>query len=223
MPTQPAQFTDSSALTTPRRWALPRLQEAGLIVVIVVIAAILAIGGGQIKVRGQVVNNFFRPDNLLPNVFTPMSWMAIMAVGATFVIVAGGIDISVGSIFGLAALGAAATLQNLDEAAPAWKVLPVAIVIPLGIGAACGLVNGLLVVLLRMHPFIVTLGTMSIFRGIALVSVKEGSIPSGDKLLPAAFTNNFLMHTIHYQRASGLPVNLQPVPMLIMLVCVIAG
>jgi ribose/xylose/arabinose/galactoside ABC-type transport system permease subunit len=222
-PQLPLQSRTSGSTAPARRWALPRMQEAGLIVVILIIGLTLALGGGNIRVRGQVVNNFFRPDNLLPNVFTPMSWMAIMAVGATVVIVAGGIDISVGSIFGLAALGCAAVLQNLDQSAPAWKVLPVAVVVPLGVGLICGLINGALVVYLRMHPFIVTLGTMSIFRGIALVSVREGSIPSGDKLLPDAFTNHFLMYTIQYKRASGIPVNLQPVPMIIMLACVIAG
>ena len=87
-----------------------------------------------------------------------MSWVALMALGATIVIAGGGIDISVGSIFGLAALGTAAVLQGLDENASAWLVLPVAGVVALGIGLVCGLINGAIVVGLRMHPFIVTLG-----------------------------------------------------------------
>jgi ribose/xylose/arabinose/galactoside ABC-type transport system permease subunit len=74
-----------------------------------------------------------------------------------------------------------------------------------------------------MHPFIVTLATMSIFRGIALVTVKTGSIPSGDNLLPDAFTTHFLMYTFDYKRANGLPVHLQPVPFAILLVCLIVG
>ena len=199
---------------------MPRLQEAGLIVVILLIALLLTFAGGSIVVRGQTVNNFFRLDNLLPNVFTPISWMAIMAVGVTFVIIAGGIDISVGSIFGLAALGAAAALQTLGEEAPAWKVLPIAVAVPLGIGLACGLVNGALVVGLRMHPFIVTLATMSIFRGIALVSTTSGSLPS-EGYLPNAFTRDFMTWTVKYTRAGGPPINLQPVPMIIMFIVVI--
>jgi ribose/xylose/arabinose/galactoside ABC-type transport system permease subunit len=206
------------------RWRVPRMQEAGLFVVILLISLILTIVGGKIQVRGQWVNNFFRPDNLLPNVFTPMSWMAIMALGVTSVIVAGGIDISVGSIFGLAALGCVAVLLRLPENAPAWKVLPVAFGVPLGIGLACGLLNGLLVVGLKIHPFIVTLATLSILRGIALVSTKVGSIPSGDEALPAAFTRDFMLWTVQYPRGAGAPpMILQPMPTIIMLVCLVVG
>ena len=206
--------------STARGGGMPRLQEAGLIVVIILIGLLLTFAGGDITVRGQTVNNFFRLDNLLPNVFTPISWMAIMAVGVTFVIIAGGIDISVGSIFGLAALGCAAALQGMGEEAPAWKVLPVAVAVPLAIGLGCGLVNGALVVWLRMHPFIVTLATMSIFRGIALVSTKSGSLPS-EGYLPNAFTSDFMTWTVKYTRAGGPAINLQPVPMLIMFIVVI--
>jgi len=149
--------------------------------------------------------------------------MAIMAVGLTIVIVAGGIDISVGSIFGLAALGTAAVLQNLPEDARAWLVLPVAIVVPLGIGLLCGLVNGALVVGLRMHPFIVTLGTLSIFRGIALVAVATKSLPAGDKVLPEAFTTQFMAWQFTIHRGPAPPVLLQPVPMIVMVLCVVAG
>ena len=197
----------------PRRW--PRLQEAGLLIVIILLGVGLTLGGGWFELQGQSVNKFLRPDNLLPNVFTPMSWMAIMAVGVAFVVIAGGIDISVGSIFGLAALGTAAVLQNFPENASAWKVLPLAVAVPLGIGLACGLINGMLVVGLRMHPFIVTLGTMSIFRGIALVSVKEGSLPAGERSLPWAFARDLMMYEVHYTRPNGTVASLQPVPMLI--------
>ena len=73
----------------------------------------------------------------------------------------------------LAALASAAVLQELSPDAPAWHVLPLAFAVPMGIGLLCGLVNGTLVVGLRMHPFIVTLATLSIFRGIANVSTLD--------------------------------------------------
>ena len=89
-------------------WRSPyRLQEAGLVLVILLLAALLTFGGGSVTVGGREVNNFLRVDNLVPNVATTMSWIAIMAVGATVAIAGGGIDISVGSVFGLAALGTA--------------------------------------------------------------------------------------------------------------------
>lgn len=195
-----------------------RVQEAGLLAVIVLLGLVLTFAADPITVRGQTVNNFFRLDNLIPNIATPMSWMAIMAIGVTFVIVAGGIDISVGSIFGLAALGTAAVLQRFPEDASGWVVIPVAVAVPVGIGLACGLINGALVTGLRMHPFIVTLGTLSIFRGIALVSVPTKSLPSGDLVLPECFTTHF----VSWQIKSGALL-LQPVPMLVMLVCVVGA
>jgi ribose/xylose/arabinose/galactoside ABC-type transport system permease subunit len=204
---------------------MPHLQEAGLVVVIVLIGLLLTLVPPPIEVtidgRSSTINNFLRIDNLVPNVATPMSWMAIMAVGVTFVIIARGIDISVGSIFGLAALGTAAVLQNFPEDAPAWQVIPVGIVVPLAIGLGCGLLNGALVVGLRIHPFIVTLGTMSIFRGLALVSVATKSLPSWGKSLPTAFTDHFIAWELPWEPLARY--KLQPVPMLIMLACVAAA
>lgn len=197
---------------------LLRAPETGLIIVVLLLGLLLTFASEPVSVRGQTVNNFLRLDNLIPNVATPMSWMAIMAIGVTIVIIAGGIDISVGAVFGLSALGAAAVLQNLPEHAPGWQVLPVAVLVPVAIGLTCGLVNGALVVGWRLHPFIVTLGTLSIFRGIALVSVDAKSLPAGDNVLPEAFTTRF----ISWQIDSGTLL-LQPVPMLIMLLCLVAA
>jgi len=199
------------------------MQEAGLLVVILLLGLLLTFAAEPINVRGHVVNNFFRLDNLIPNVATPMSWMAIMAIGVTFVIISGGIDISVGSIFGLAALGTAAVLQNFPDTASAWVVLPVAILVPLTIGLICGLINGAIVVGLRMHPFIVTLGTLSIFRGIALISVPAKSLPSGDKSLPEVFTTHFMSWQFIVQRGSAQPLLLQPVPMIVLLLCAVVA
>jgi ribose/xylose/arabinose/galactoside ABC-type transport system permease subunit len=146
-----------------------------------------------------------------------MSWMAIMALGATVVIVAGGIDISVGSVFGLAALATAAVLQRFEPGAPAWQTLPAALGVALLVGLLCGLLNGLLAVLLRVHPFIVTLGTLSIFRGIALVSVPEKTLPSIDAALPRSFTKEFAGWRLDLAISGGTFV--QPVPFLVMLWC----
>ena len=226
----------------PRRAGLPRMQEMGLVVVIVLLSLFLWLGSDNVErvvkekqvknAAGQVVqtlpemtvreNKFFRTANLVPSVFTVMSWMAIMALGATVVIIAGGIDISVGSIMGLAALGCAAAIQNMPENASAWRVLPVALAAPLGIGLLCGFINGAIVIWLRMHPFIVTLATMSIFRWGCLKWVKEGSLPYGDRSLPDAFTDHFIAWEVHYRKYGGRVVeSLQPMPMILMLVCMV--
>lgn len=204
-------------------WRRLWFQEAGLLVVIFLIGLLLTFASDPVTIDGHQVNNFLRADNLIPNVATTMAPIAIMAVGATIVIAAGGIDISVGSIYGLAALGVAAVLQGMPESAPAWQVLPLAVATALGVGLLCGLINGLIVVGLRMHPFIVTLGTLSIFRGIALVVVPSKSIPTADRTLPHAFTDGFMQWKWLMPRGDRPPLMLQPVPMLIMLGCVLLG
>ena len=94
-------------------------------------------------------------------------------------------------------------------------VLPIAILVPLGIGLLCGLINGGLIVSLNsLHPFIVTLGTMSIFRGLANVLPAEKTLPAAGKVLPPAFTTDFMRIEMF---------GLQPMPLIIMLICVCGG
>src|SRR5688500_17400343 len=190
-PAQPLAYQTPGA---PRRpWRLPRVQELGLLVVVLILGTILTIYGWHDARPGRP-NTFLNFDNLIDGIATPMSYYAIMAVGVTFVIITGGIDISVGAIMALAALGSAAVLQNFPVDAPAWKVLPLAVAVPLIIGTSCGLINGALVVGINLHPFIVTLGTLSIFRGLANVLpwFEAKTLPVGGKALPVAFTTRFM-------------------------------
>ena len=194
---------------------LPRMQELGLIIVILLLGAILTFRAETRTVGVTRINGFLNASNLLGGVATPMSFYAIMAVGATFVIIAGGIDISVGAIFALSALGTAAVLQHFDVDSPWFKTIPTAVAVSCGIGLLCGLFNGLLVVALRIHPFIVTLGTMAMFRSIGNANVKLKTLPAPGLTLPDSFTTNFMMY-------EPRPF-LQPMPMIIMLMCVLAG
>jgi ribose/xylose/arabinose/galactoside ABC-type transport system permease subunit len=188
-------------------------QEIGLALVVLLLAAILSIYGYHDAAPGRP-NTFLNFDNLIDGIATPMSYYAIMAVGMTFVIITGGIDISVGSIMALSALGGAAALQAMHASAPAIQVLPVAILVPLVIGLLCGAINGALIVSLDLHPFIVTLGTMSIFRGLANVLPPEKTLPAAGKSLPSAFTTHFMRMDLF---------GLEPMPLIIMLICVAAG
>ena len=120
-------------------------------VVVVVLGSILAIYGWRDAAPGRP-NTFLSFDNLIDGIATPMSYYAIMAVGVTIVIITGGIDISVGSVMALAALGGAAALQNLPADASAAVVLPIGILVPMAIGLVCGLVNGGLVTSLICTP-----------------------------------------------------------------------
>src|SRR4030088_2263592 len=95
--------------------------------------------------------------------------MLIMALGQTFVIIAGGIDLSTGFVMGLASVGAALAMSRLGNGAP------LALVVLAGFGAAliaglpAGLVNGVLIARLRVPPFIGTLGMYGIARGVGFI------------------------------------------------------
>jgi ribose transport system permease protein len=96
----------------------------------------------------------------LQTVSVHMVIVGIAAMGMTFIIISGGIDLSVGSAIALASVAVALTLKQ------GWPV-PVAIAVALATGAACGLYNSLLITLLRLPPFIATLGTLGFYRGLA--------------------------------------------------------
>ena len=103
---------------------------------------------------------FFTLRNIF-NVLQGMSTIGIMAIGATMVLVAGGLDLSVGSVMALGAV-LTARLMTYDGLNP-W----LASAAGLGAGLAFGLLNGVLVTRARIIPFIATLGTLSVGRGLA--------------------------------------------------------
>lgn len=114
--------------------------------------------------------HFLTVSNLL-NVAEQATIIAIVAAGMTFVIITGGIDLSVGSVLALAGVVMASALQR-------GLPLPLALAIGLGVGLLCGTVNGLLITVGRLPPFIATLGMMSVARGTALMFT-EGRPISG--------------------------------------------
>ncbi len=118
--------------------------------------------------------HFLTVPNLL-NVAQQTSINAIVAVGMTFVIISGGIDLSVGSIVAFSGVALGAALQG-------GQALPVALAIALGIGVTCGLVNGAIISWGGLPPFIVTLGMMSIVRGAALVFTEGRPVSGFDPL-----------------------------------------
>ncbi len=107
---------------------------------------------------------FLTVSNLL-NVAQQISINAIIAVGMTFVIITAGIDLSVGSLVAFSGVVLASVLQ-------AGVPLPIAILVGLGVGLSCGMINGLLITQGRIPPFISTLGMMSVARGAALLYTK---------------------------------------------------
>jgi ribose transport system permease protein len=114
--------------------------------------------------------HFLTVSNLL-NVLEQTAINAIVAVGMTFVIISGGIDLSVGSILAVSGIALGIALQSGAGA-------PLAIALALAVGTVCGLANGALVTFGRLPPFIATLGMMSVARGAALM-LAEGRPISG--------------------------------------------
>lgn len=107
-------------------------------------------------------NLFLTRDNLL-TLLRQVSFNAIMAAGVSVVIITAGIDLSIGSVWAFSSVVMAHLCVNANWA---WQQ---AMIAGLGVGLLCGLVNGLGVTLLRLPPFVATLGMMSIARGLAEV------------------------------------------------------
>ena len=131
--------------------------------------------------------HFLTVSNLL-NVLEQTALNAVVAVGMTFVIISGGIDLSVGSVLAFAGIVLALALESGMPA-------PLAITIALVMGSACGLLNGLLITVGRLPPFIATLGMMSVARGAALM-LAEGRPISG-------FSEGF--RALATERVLGIP------------------
>jgi ribose transport system permease protein len=123
---------------------------------------------------GALVNPDFLSLSNLTNVVTRSAFIAIIAVGATFVIAGGGLDLSVGSMAAFVAGAMILILNGLGTADAATLALGMGAA--LGLGVACGLANGLIVTMGRIEPFIVTLGTMGIFRALIIYLAAGGTI-----------------------------------------------
>jgi ribose transport system permease protein len=104
---------------------------------------------------------FISGYNLI-NIVLQASVTAILAIASTFVIITAGIDLSIGSMLAVSAVVCA---LSLTKGAP----YPIAILLALSTGVGLGLINGLIVMLSGIAPFIVTLGTMSVYSGLALI------------------------------------------------------
>jgi ribose transport system permease protein len=115
---------------------------------------------GLVLVFSFVSDAFFSVGNGI-TVALQVTSIAYLGIGATCVIITGGIDLSVGSILALSGVIAA-------MATKAGVPVPVAMLAGLLVGALCGLINGLCVTVLKLPPFIATLGMMLVARGVAL-------------------------------------------------------
>ena len=214
------------------------LQEGGLLLVILLLGLVLTLFGGTVRMpdlrknaegeteRVVVQKNKFLNARNLTQLAKDTSFIAIMAVGATFVIISGGIDLSVGAVYALASVLGAMVFRlygpngpyafhgqnpgDTDTAMALWFAVPLGMLTCIGVATLCGLLNGAMIVLLKVHPFIITLGTMAIYRGIAFV-ITTGQSVGG---FPTAFSQ-----LVRWEAFGSLRL----VPLLVTLLATILG
>lgn len=149
-------------------YKISNLNEIGIIIFLVVIIA-------AVSIRNPI---FLTLDNI-HDISLDVAILAIVAVGEMLVILTGGIDISLGSGIGLSGMVVALLLMNNPAIPPIVAILMGGI-----FGAVLGVINGALIVKVKIPPIITTLGTMSIFRGLTFVVnyiVNQGKWVGADK------------------------------------------
>ncbi|WP_447384406.1 ABC transporter permease subunit [Streptococcus pseudopneumoniae] len=137
------------------------MSELTTVIALIILMAVITI----------INSNFLTANNLL-NLLLQVTSNALIAFGMTFVILTGGIDLSVGSILALSSALTAGLLES-------GMTVTLAILISLILGCILGMMNGLLISYGKLAPFIVTLATMTIFRGATLVYTNGNPITKG--------------------------------------------
>lgn len=193
-----SEFTNVRSVSWHRRGFFAG-QTAYVTLAFVVITALVALLAG----------NFATPQNL-QNISRNFSYIALISLGMTVVIVTGGIDLSVGSVTALVAVSTMVAMKWLSTtfvAAVPFADLVLPILFGLALAALIGLANGLLIARVGLSAFVTTLGSLSICRGLTYVITQgRGQSPSGPDVASfLALTNG---------RVGGLPV-----PVIYMLVC----
>jgi ribose transport system permease protein len=151
-----------------------------------------------LAVVGMLINPDFLSATNITNVVTRSAFIAIIAVGATFVISSGGLDLSVGS---MAAFVTGIMIMFMNALVPSMgaNAIIAGMALVLCVGALAGLFNGLIVTVGKIEPFIVTLGTMGIFRALITFMSDGGTIPI-DRSLRDPF------RPVYYGNLLGIPI-----------------
>ena len=168
-----AETTKSGGLGHGWRLALSALERYGVVIAFVALFGYNAITQSD---------TFLKPENLR-NLLNQNAAIGVIAVGMTLVIIAGGIDLSVGAVMAFGAAVGMLTMNALFEGG-GNEVIAVIVGLATGIalGAACGLLNGLLVTIGRIPAFIVTLAGLIGFRSVTLAIAEGGEIRAANGL-----------------------------------------
>jgi ribose transport system permease protein len=151
-------------------------------------------------IAGTLLNSDFATVDNAMNVLTRTAFIGIIAVGMCFVIISGGIDLSVGSMAALIA-GCMILLMNalLPRGLPPVAIVALGMAFALVLGALFGMAHGLLITRGRIEPFIVTLGTLGIFRAY-LTYFADGGAITLDNTLSDAYS------PVYYASLLGVPI-----------------
>lgn len=215
-----SESTSQTATSTRRGGALRRLvaligaDNLSLMFALVVLILLITVVSGWFGLSGG--NKFFSWQNLMNSLAQAIVIVGLLAIGETVVIVAGALDISVGSIASVGSVVAASVLVGVGVGAT-FSFLPtgnvfVAVMAGIIAGALCGVVNGLIVTQLRVNPIIATLGTLAAFAGFAFLLVPEGkpvgvlTQPDFTWLAQGRFLTGVSVPTLGGGKWTGIPV-----------------
>jgi len=160
---------------------LLRFRELGI-----VLALVLVVGATTID------NHLFLSVTSIQQLLSGASIIALLAIGETIVIVTRNVDLSIGSVLGITAYAVGVLYRDHPH-----TPLVVVFLVALGIGAACGIVNGVVVTVARVPSLVVTLGTLYIIRGI------DGAWAGGNQVNASMLPNSF--NKIGYGTIAGIP------------------
>ncbi|WP_300000888.1 ABC transporter permease [uncultured Cedecea sp.] len=148
------------------------MHKYGIVIAFFVLCLIVSLIGEYQVSQGVWSSNYFLSNENMLIVLRQVSINGILAIGMTFVIIAAGVDLSVGSVLALSGIVAARFATNnaglsIGDTANA-VMLP--LIVALGIGIICGLINGTVLARYRLQPFIVTMGMLSAARGMSMLT-----------------------------------------------------
>ncbi|WP_428979259.1 ABC transporter permease [Erwinia pyri] len=148
------------------------MHKYGIIIAFFVLCLIVAAIGEVQVAKGAWSSNYFISNENMLIVLRQVSINGILAIGMTFVIITAGVDLSVGSVLALSGIVAARFATNNSGLAigDTAHAVMMPLIIALGIGIVCGLINGTVLARYRLQPFIVTMGMLSAARGLAMLT-----------------------------------------------------
>ena len=151
-------------------------------------------------ILGTLINPSFMSEGNISNILTRSAFIGIIAVGATFVITAGGIDLSVGSMAAVISGLMIIIMDTLiDVTGVTWTTILIGCSLSIVMGIGAGAVNGLLTTRAKIEAFIVTLGTMGIYRSLVTYFADGGTLSLDSSL-------RTLYRPVYYGSLLGVPV-----------------